>query len=168
MDSKRIADPKALELGAAIRHLPHALRRLDPLDYNRVHTAAGNLNLVLADLHAAVIRELAAPGERVVVDRFAREDLVAGRLKDLRLELEQRPRAEDDPAVAAASILARAEFLLALKELGEEIGFTLPKGAGYPVDRTARAILAAGGRALLERVAKMHFKNTSKLPSPRG
>lgn len=167
MDSKRITDPKALQLGAAIRHLPHALRRLDPPEYNRRHAAAGNLNELLADLHAEVIRELATRGQRVVVDRFTREELVARRLEDLALELEQRPGAEDDPAVAAASILARSEFLLALEELGEEHGHPLPKGAGPPVDAAARKILAHGGRDLLARVAKLHFKNTQKLPRPR-
>lgn len=167
MDSKRVGDAKALQLGAAIRHLPHALRRLDPPEYNRRHASAGNLNELLADLHAEVIRELAAPGERVVVDRFADENLVASRLADLGLELEQRPRAEDDPAVAAASLLARSEFLLALQELGEAHDLTLPKGAGPPADVAARRLYTRGGHALLARLAKLHFKNTQKLPRGR-
>lgn len=168
MDSKRLTDTKALQLGAAIRHLPHAVRRLDPPEYNRRHTAAGNLNVLLAELHCEVIRELADRGMRVVVDRFADERLIASRVKDLALELEQRPRAEDDPAVAAASILARSEFLLALKELGEEHDTTLPKGAGPPVDVAARKLYTRGGHKLLGVLAKLHFKNTSKLHAPKA
>ena len=170
MDSKQVLDAKALQLAAAMRAsgLPHAVRRLDPVDYNALHDRVGNVNELLADLHAAAIRELASPGMRVVIDRFAREELMERRLRGLGVELEQRPRAEDDPAVAAASVLARSEFLLALKELGQEIGHVLPKGAGTPVDVAAREIVRAEGTEALARVAKLHFKNTRKIGGRRG
>jgi ribonuclease HIII len=99
------------------------------------------------------------------VDQFARGPLLPRALGPLgrALKLEMRTRAEDNPAVAAASILARAAFLAGLKRLGDGIGVALAKGAGPPADQAARRVLARGGPALLARVAKMHFKNTQKV-----
>lgn len=139
------------------------MRRLDPPEYNALHARVGNLNVILADLHAEVIRELAEPGDRVVVDRFAREALLEERLAGLDIDLEQRPRAEREPAVAAASVIAREEFLLALREIGDELGCDLAKGAGHPADRAARELVRLHGREGLARAAKLHFKNTSKV-----
>ena len=81
--------------------------------------------------------------------------------------LEQRVRAEAYAAVAAASIIAREQFLLALGELSEESGVDLHKGAGEPVDRSAERFVAIHGIAGLANVAKLHFKNTQKIrPRP--
>ena len=81
----------------------------------------------------------------------------------MKLPVEIRPRAEDNPAVAAASVLARAEFLLGLKELSSEHGVELPKGAGPPVEAVARGLFRDGGRGALAAVAKIHFKTTIKV-----
>jgi len=145
MDSKKLTDARALRLGAAIREgLPHAVESLEPPAYNEAHAAEGNLNPILARLHARAIARLAAPDVRVVVDQFARVEVMRRALEDegqAGLELVQAPRAERNPAVAAASVLARSEFLVRLKELGEELGVELPKGAGEPVDAAGRRIL---------------------------
>jgi ribonuclease HIII len=163
MDSKRLTDPRALQLAALLRErVPHALRVLMPEDYNRDWKALG-LHTLLSRQHAEVIREVAHPGDRVVVDQFAKKDEIGPRLADLGLAIEQRPRAESEVAVAAASILARAEFLLALKELGDEYDLALHKGAGAPVDRIGVEFVRAHGRELLPKVAKTHFKNTEKI-----
>ena len=71
----------------------------------------------------------------------------------------QRPA---DIAVAAASILARAEFVRRLEALGKPHGVTLPKGAGKAVDEMAAGLAAAGGRERLRLVAKLHFATTAK------
>jgi ribonuclease HIII len=118
---------------------------------------------MLADLHALAIRKLARPGDRALVDKFADERLVASRLADLELDLEQRVRAESEPAVAAASVIARERFLLAMKQLSEEAGVDLAKGAGDPTDRAAREYVRLHGFGGLTQVAKLHFKNTQKL-----
>jgi ribonuclease HIII len=125
------------------------------------------LNPMLADLHARAIRRLAQPGDNALVDKFADERLIASRLSDLDLHLEQRVRAESEPAVAAASIIAREHFLLAMKQLSQEAGVTLAKGAGDPTDRSAREYVRLHGMADLVKVAKLHFKNTQKLQQGR-
>ena len=163
-DSKTLSDEACLRLGAALRsRYAHALEALDPPLYNQTYQRPGQLNSILADLHARAIRRLAKPGDHALVDKFADERLIASRLADIDLHLEQRVRAESEPAVAAASIIAREHFLLALKRLSDEAGVDLAKGAGEPTDRAAREYVRLHGFEGLARVAKVHFKNTQKL-----
>jgi len=167
-DSKTLTDGECIRLGGALRaRYAVAVERLDPRDYNRVYLP-GKLNELLADLHAKALSRLATPGVRVVVDKFANEKLLEKRLKGLGIRLEQRTRAESEPAVAAASVIAREEFLVALKELSEEVAVDLRKGAGSPVDQAARRYVALHGFDALDRVAKLHFKNTQKIGNARG
>ncbi|MBK7878722.1 MAG: ribonuclease HIII [Planctomycetes bacterium] len=163
-DSKTLSDDACRKLGAALRsRYRHAIARLDPPQYNATWAKLRNVNEVLADLHAQAIRELARPKDHVLVDKFADASLLERRLKGLDIALEQRVRAESVIAVAAASIIAREEFLTALDELSEEAAVDLHKGAGEPVDRSARKYVALHGREKLGQVAKLHFKNTQKL-----
>ena len=141
----------------------HAVELLDPPDYNREHARAKSLNPLLADLHARCIRRVARPGDAVLVDRFASETLMAERLRDLPIDLHQETRAEREPAVAAASVIARGIFLERLAALSEECAVDLHKGAGAPTDQSARAFVELHGIAALGRVAKVHFKNTKKI-----
>lgn len=163
-DSKLLSDAQCIKLGAALRgRYAHAIARLDPPQYNATWGRLRNVNEVLADLHEKAIRELAKPGDHVLVDKFASETLLAKRLAGLEIRLEQRVRAESTPAVAAASIIAREEFLRALAELSETHAIDLHKGAGEPVDRAARRFVELHGHEGLVRVAKLHFKTTQKI-----
>lgn len=163
-DSKRLTDDRALRLAALLRQrVEHAVRRLDPADYNAAHDRRRNLNPMLAELHAEAIRAVAQPGMRVLVDQFANERLMREALSGLDVRLEQAPGAERNVAVAAASVLARAEFLLALRQLSSEWDVALHKGAGEPTDRAALAFVHKHGFEQLGRVAKLHFKNTAKI-----
>jgi len=163
-DSKTLSDERALRLGAALQgRYAFAVEVLDPPDYNREHARTKNVNIVLAAMHGRAIRALAQPDDMCLVDRFAREELVAGELKDLELDLHQTPRAEREPVVAAASIVARMVFLERLAQLSEDFAIQLRKGAGAPTDKSGRAFLALHDRDKLGQVAKLHFKNTQKI-----
>jgi ribonuclease HIII len=168
-DSKTLSDEQCLRIGGALRsQVAHAVVRLDPGDYNARYRS-GKLNELLADLHAEAIGKLARPGIHVLVDKFADERLLQRRLAPLGVNLEHSVRAESKSvAVAAASVIAREEFLTALHDLSEEHAVDLHKGAGDPTDRAARRFVALHGRAALARVAKLHFKNTQKLAAARG
>ena len=74
----------------------------------------------------------------------------------------QRTKAESDPAVAAASVVARATFLNCLERLGRDAGFMLPKGASSPVLQSARRWVRERGPDSLVSVAKLHFRTTEK------
>jgi ribonuclease HIII len=166
-DSKVLADDKARRLAGQIEaRLDHQIVRLDPPAYNARHAAVRNVNIVLGALHAEAIAALLgrhADVRLALVDRFGDERHVADPLRarvPVLPRIVQVPRAERHPAVAAASVLARAAFLDGLQDCSEACGTDLHKGAGEPTDVAARRVFAIGGRALLETVAKMHFKNT--------
>lgn len=173
-DSKQVGDAEALEMARGIRDAwpkQCSVVVIGPARYNEMHTEFGkNLNRLLAWGHATaaaeILREI--PCKRMLSDQFGDKRLVESALakKGIDIKIEQRPRAESHPAVAAASILARARFLVELKRLGAEFGHKLPKGAGYPVDAAARDIWRAGGDAALANVAKMHFRTTEKARRP--
>jgi ribonuclease HIII len=126
------------------------------------------LNELLATLHVDAIRAVARPGDRVLVDQFSKRDLIGPELADLGVAFEQHPRAESDPAVAAASVIARSEFLIALRELSQEWTIDLHKGAGEPVDLAAVEFARLHGEAALGAVAKLHFKNSAKVRARLG
>jgi ribonuclease HIII len=163
-DSKTLSDERVRVLAPALeRRYAFAAEVLEPADYNREHPRYKSLNPLLAELHARCIRKLAEPGALVLVDKFADEELVASRLAGLDVELHQRTRAEREPVVAAASVIARNLFLEGLRKLSEESAVELHKGAGEPTDRAARAFVELHGREALARVAKLHFKNTQRI-----
>jgi len=169
-DSKLVGDREAIDMA---RQLLDAyptrigVVSIGPERYNVLHGEfGGNLNRLLAWGHATAVAEVLAkePCGRVLSDKFGNERLIADALKkkDIVVKLDQRVRAESHPAVAAASILARARFLVELRRLGDQIGEKLHKGAGTPVDVIARSLWKKGGLPLLGRVAKLHFKTTEK------
>ncbi len=163
-DSKTLTDKRALTLGAVLRDsVEHSIRRVDPNEYNALYPTYPALNPFLADLHAEVIKPLVRPGENVLVDQFERRGLVRAALASADIRLTEVPRAERHAAVAAASILARQEFLLGLQELSEDFGVVLRKGAGAPVDSAGVALVREQGEDALRGAAKLHFRNTDKV-----
>lgn len=165
-DSKTLTDKRALKLGAILRDtVEHSIRRVDPNEYNALYPEYPALNSFLADLHAEVIRPLAQPGENVLVDQFERRGLVRKALHSAQIRLTEVPRAERHPVVAAASILARQEFLLGIEELSGDFGMSLHKGAGAPVDAVGIELVRLQGEEALRGAAKLHFKNTEKILS---
>jgi ribonuclease HIII len=66
-------------------------------------------------------------------------------------------------AVAAASVLARAEFLKKLAELSDRSGIVLEKGASSRVVEAARRFVARHGKEKLREVAKLHFQTTAQV-----
>jgi ribonuclease HIII len=163
-ESKLITDERALRMAAFLRErVAHAIERLDPPQYNEAYPRYKGLNPLLAELHAKAIGRVARKGDRVLVDQFAHERVMQAATRGLDVRLEQAHRAEANPVVAAASVLARAEFLLALRELSEDAAVELHKGAGSPVDAVGVKLVRERGTEALGRYAKLHFKNTKKI-----
>jgi ribonuclease HIII len=163
-DSKSLSDTRVLRLAALLRdRVSHSVVRIDPPEYNRRYPTYPGLNEFLTDLHVEAIREVGKDEDRVIVDQFAWGNPVQMGLSDTKLRVEERPRAEEELAVAAASVLARAEFLLAIMELSERNGMELFKGAGPLTDRAGARFVIEHGEAKLAQVAKLHFKNTLKV-----
>jgi len=164
-DSKKITDGRILDMAPDIRILcPHSIITIGPQRYNELYVKIRNLNRLLAWGHAKALEILLGKVScgRAIADQFGDERLILNALqeKGRTIILEQRPKAESDLAVAAASILARAEFLLRLKRLSDEIGTALPKGASSTVELAGRMIVKKHGEDRLASVAKLHFKTT--------
>ena len=164
-DSKKISDGRILEMAPDIKTIcPHSVIAIGPQKYNELYAKIRNLNRLLAWGHAKALETLLdrVTCERAISDQFGNERLILNVLqeKGRKIVLEQRTKAESDLAVAAASILARAEFLLRLKRLSSEVGTTLPKGASPAVELAAKMIVKKHGQERLGLVAKLHFKTT--------
>lgn len=182
-DSKNISSDKRIaELAELIRQTRGCVTSVVPVGneaYNRLYAKMRSVNRVLAWGHARVIENLMAqrdrmkpPPVRAISDQFAHDKkTVAGALMALGREIEliQRHKAEEDLAVAAASILARHEFVTRLGKLGKQFGVELPKGASAKVDAVAREFVAQHGADKLSQVAKVHFRTALRaqgLPEP--
>jgi ribonuclease HIII len=182
-DSKNISSDKRInELARVIRETPGCVYTSVPIGneaYNRLYTKMGSVNLILAWGHARVIENLMLlkhkmnpPPVRAISDQFASsKEVVQKALMGLGrdLELVQRHKAEEDLAVAAASILARDEFVTRLHRLEKEYGVKLPKGASTAVEEAAKEFIAKNGAEALPKIAKTHFRTAYRvqgLPEP--
>ncbi len=166
-DSKTLSAREIAEAAETLRRvLPHEIVMIGPSKYNELYPKFGNLNSMLAWAHAKAIMSVVQKTncKRILLDKFADESVMRRALGTdyAGLEFRMETKAESVPAVAAASILARDAFVRGVQKLSREIGMPLPLGAGEPVDRAVRALVAQKGDAVLGEVAKLHFKNTQK------
>ena len=167
-DSKKISDGRILEMAPDIRLLcPHSLVAIGPQRYNELYAKIKNLNRLLAWGHARALENLLqqVDCDLAIADQFGDERLILNALqeKGKQIRLVQRTKAESDLAVAAASILARADFLQRLERLSQELSTTLPKGASAAVELAGRMVVKKYGRDRLGSVAKLHFKTTKQV-----
>ncbi len=167
-DSKRLSDNRVREFADLIkRGYKHSLVAIGPEKYNELYSKLRNLNRILAWAHSRAIENLLEEVHctLAVTDQFGDKVYVLNALmkKGRNIELIQRPKAEEDLAVAAASILARAEFLKRLYFLSQDIGIDLPKGSPPFVVETGIELAKAHGVQVLDKVAKKHFKITKRI-----
>jgi len=173
-DSKRISDGRARDLAESLKKAYpfHSVVTIGPEKYNELYDKLRNLNRLLAWGHARAIENILerVPAGKAVTDQFGDEKFVRNALlkKGREIELVQMPRAEEDAAVAAASILARAEFLTRLHFLSKDVGLELPKGASDQVEAAAVKLVREKGPEILTKVAKTHFKTTVRVLAAAG
>src|SRR6266540_2678599 len=172
VDSKRISsDARVRALADTIRKTSQGLVEtvlIGPAKYNELYEKFGNLNRLLGWGHARVIENLLArkPGSpRSLSDQFADARIIKESLMrhGRNIVLEQRPRAESDIAVAAASIIAREGFINWLERKGKELGMRLERGVSPGVKQTARKLVELNGPQALREVAKVHFRTAHEI-----
>lgn len=167
-DSKLVLDSTAQKMAAQIRKIcRHDIVKISPEKYNLLYARFRSLNRLLAWGHARAIENMLGKVgnvEFVITDKFGDEDLVKNAVfeKTKKIKLIQKTRAESDIAVAAASVLARAEFLKTLRQLSLLVGYKLPKGSTH-VEEAAKEMIQRHGADILGKVAKTHFKITKRL-----
>ena len=174
VDSKRISsDSRIFKIAADIRSIPGLaweVIAINPDRYNELYAKFGNLNRLLAWGHARIIENLLerVPGcQRAISDQFANPAVLqrAMQTRGKEIELVQRTKAESDPAVAAASILAREAFVRWLKSEGQKLGMEFPKGVSEGVKQTAATLVERLGSDVLPTLCKMHFRTSSEVLS---
>jgi ribonuclease HIII len=162
-DSKTLNDNQIIALAAKIRReFPHHIVKINPPKYNELITKFKNLNHLLAWGHATTIEQMVEKTccKKIIVDQFASEEVVltAVKRKNLKLEITQRHRAEEDLVVAAASILARCAFVEGLELLEKKFHMKLPKGASKQTIAAGKAFIREHGQEMIGEVGKVHFK----------
>ncbi|HQD54450.1 MAG TPA: ribonuclease HIII [Peptococcaceae bacterium] len=178
-DSKTLAAKKIKSLAESLRELLQGrfnVVYIGPEKYNELYAKMGNLNKMLAWAHARVMENLLERLEMLeksgrldcqyaLTDKFGHESLIQRALmqKGRQIRLVQIPRGERDPAVAAASVIARDVFVHKMDELAQKYGIVLPKGCNEQVRKTAQQFVAKYGQDELGKVAKLHFKTTQEL-----
>lgn len=167
-DSKTLSDPKIQKLAEEIiKVCKYSVVTIGNKRYNEMYDEIRNLNKLLAWGHARVIENVLEQVDcsNVLSDQFGSPELIKNALltKGRNVNLEQRPRAEENVVVAAASILARNEYVKAMDKLSGEYGIELPKGGSAAVVETAREFIHTHGREKLSNVAKLHFVITEKI-----
>ncbi len=173
-DSKNLTDSRNLELARDVARICRgrfAIIEISPERYNNLYEQfkkeKKNLNTLLAWGHAKAMEEILSKVDCkvAIADQFADERFIISKLqeKGKSLKLIQMPKAEQNVAVAAASVLARARFLEKLSKLSNEYKVNLPKGASQTVIEIAKKFIDMHGKESLRKVAKLHFKTTSQV-----
>ncbi|HZZ57599.1 MAG TPA: ribonuclease HIII [Opitutaceae bacterium] len=176
-DSKKIAESQIVALDKLIRNTPGAVARTclcGMARYNELMAKPNaNLNRLLAWQHATALTQALAqkPVAWGLLDQFSEQPLTQrelGRKGVTGFELKMRTKAEEDPVVAAASVVARAEYVRQMHALSERFGAKLQKGAGPLVKTQAAEIIARFGARALGDFAKLHFRTAYEVVAAAG
>ncbi|MCD8284033.1 MAG: ribonuclease HIII [Opitutae bacterium] len=175
-DSKTIVDKTIFKVEKLIRETPGVIVKTCTADmrkYNDLYNKRFfNMNMLLSYFHFVVLREalVAAKGTEMglpkwgLLDQFSRNPLVQGDLKNnaINFDLRMQTKAESDPVVAAASIVARATFLRELAALGNKAGIMLPKGCSPEATQCLVKVRKKFGKRRMAEFAKMHFSSVQE------
>ena len=170
-DSKTLTDQKSRQIAPVLKEkIQHQALLLSPSKYNEVIGDRYNAVSVKVALHNQAIYLLLQKGiqpEKIVIDAFTSaknyDKYLTQEANHFSNPISLEEKAEGKYlAVAVSSIIARDLFLENLENLGRELGYQLPSGAGTASDKVASQILQAYGMQGLNFCAKLHFKNTEK------
>ena len=177
-DSKRMKDEEILDIYEKINadfRDSFSMVRIMPERYNSFYQSLSeqgkNLTDLLAWAHSKAIANVVAKRDditRVLVDKFtpsnsANARIIAAAGKN---PVDFQVRAEQDPAVAIASVIARAGYLISLNQISETVlenKFKLVPGSGAESDKLLEEIVSHFGKEILEKIAKTHFANCERI-----
>ena len=168
-DSKRMKNEEILDIYEKINadfRDSFSMVRIMPERYNSFYQNLSeqgkNLTDLLAWAHSKAIANVVAKRDdikRVLVDKFttsysANARIIAAAGKN---PVNFQVRAEQDPAVAIASVIARAGYLISLNQISETVlenKFRLVPGSGAESDKLLEEISATYGKEILNKIAK--------------
>ena len=167
-DSKKLNDNQILKMAGYIKaNSVHSVIVIMPKKYNELYSKFNNLNKLLAWAHSRAIENILekSPCNYALADKFGDESLIQNALmnKGKKIILKQCVRAEADIIVAAASVLARAEFVKRMKDMSNLYETDFSKGASQSVKLQAKSFIQKYSCERLNEIAKMHFKTAKEL-----
>ena len=168
-DSKSLHDSKISKIAAQLKtSCKYEVITIFPKKYNELYDRFQNLNYLLGWAHVKAMANLSKQVDcyDILLDQFAKPPFMSNLLKQLKCEfiqLEERTKAEEDIAVACASILARDAFVKGIENLSNDYMINLPKGASKQVISTGKKFLTKYGKEKLLDVSKTHFKTYNEL-----
>ena len=162
-DCKKVDDKNITKLASVIKNnCVFSVVTINPAKYNELYAKLKNLNHLLAWGHARAIENVLEKADCncALSDKFGDEKLIKNALlkKGKTIRLEQRCKAESDIAVAAASILAREQFLSGINEMSKKYGIQIQKGCSENVLNIAKQIANKYSKNELKNLVKTHFK----------
>ncbi len=177
-DSKMLTDVEIQKMAPKIKKLvAYKLLEVPPKKYNEIQPRYNAVHMKVALHNQAIdlLLKAIAPEtpDYILIDQFTPEANYRKYLNSEKNPVTNHllfiTKAEQyHLAVAAASILCRAQFLDSLQKGSEELGFVLPSGAGAKSDQVAARMIKKGGIDLLGNYAKLHFANTKKAQKIAG
>lgn len=170
-DSKKLTDEKIKRCAPVImKKIPYESLILTNKEYNTYHSKGYNMNKIKAIMHNKVLYKMKNKNykyEKIIVDQFALPGVYYNYLKDAKEKVTNitfLTKAEDkNLSVACASIISRYIFLKEQKKLEENLGITIPKGAGKEVDKVGKNLVEKHSMDILNEISKISFKNTERI-----
>ena len=169
-DSKKMTDEYILKVvPEIIKKIPYYTMTLSNEKYNQSHDNY-NMNAMKAILHNKALLEMAKkyPNyDYIVVDQFAEKYVYYNYLKsstNVQRDITFITKAEDKClAVACGAVISRFVFLKEMEKISKTYNVNLPKGAGLKVDEVGKKLVKEYGNNVLNKIAKLNFKNTEKI-----
>ena len=169
-DSKKLSDEQIIKIvPEIIKKIPYKTFILSNKEYNK-YNSNFNMNKMKAILHNKVLYQIKSMGyeyDYIVVDQFENPKSYFNHISDSTKQVKDiffLTKAEDQClSVACASMISRYIFLSEMNKISKEMGITIPKGAGPHVDEVGMNIVNIYGKDKLNEIAKLNFKNTSKI-----
>jgi len=168
-DSKGLTDEKIRQIAPTlIKEIPHCTYILNPEDYNK--NKIFNMNKVKAILHNKVLVNLLKNKydyKMIIMDQFVYREKYYEHIKDIPEKVDKiffTTKAENKClSVAVASIISRYIFLTEMDKLSKIYNCEILKGAGVNVDELGVKLVKEYGIEILDKIAKINFKNTEKI-----
>jgi ribonuclease HIII len=169
-DSKKLSNYKVKEYAQKIKQwCEFQVINIDSEAYNRGYEQKfSNVNKLLGWCHAAALEEVLkrVDCKNALSDKFGKESDVENYLTEISsdVNLEHRVKAENNIAVAAASILARDKFLREMERLDEKFGLDFPRGySGNNVLEVGKKFVENYSSERLKEVAKINFRTADEI-----
>ncbi|MFW5782239.1 MAG: ribonuclease HIII [Candidatus Muiribacteriaceae bacterium] len=141
--------------------IPYKCVVISPEKYNSLYKKIGNLNKMLDWAHKksnSLLCDIMGNSDDIYIDKYSKSiDIsIPGH------NIIKEEKAERHPAVGAASIIAKQEFISWIEKKEKEIGMKIPLGSSN-VKSAAVKIAEKKGIAFLETLCKKHFRTYGEI-----